>query len=664
MALSLRGVTDNGAGSNATALTLNKVTGTLQGDLMIVMCNVDGTTTTNYSTTTWTLPTGWAQLDTAANAGIGGFVFYKVAGASEPASYTFTPSPTGQWIDGSLGCITGQDTTTQFDVTGSHAIGTSGVSCPSITTVTPNTLLLLLGGSWAGTGATLQTGFTNASGQTDGNAFSTKAQAAAGATGTASFNAGATPQVAFLLALRPLAANISSGTDTMGGSGAIDDGYPMGGSGAIDDGQQVGGGPDGLVGSSVAASSQDTLGGSGGLSASSAASSGSDSMGSPGSTGAIDSGTHLGGSAGLSATAIGPFNTPMGGSGGLRGYSQDGAPKAVMGSNAPQNMLSANQSDIETDVTPWLTGLNAGSISQDLTTHMQGNASLKVVTGGTGTFEFIEEHLPASSFVPGATYIFSLNILGLSAGGTLRFYCQADQNLPTNIRIGNANTITLTTGWVRQSFNVTMPLDILDRFSRIGVRLDTGGTAQALTFWVDALQIEPGTLLDPWQEGGTYTPSGLTASAIVGLPPVNSGMCLMGDFQTDGLAAIQSVASSNQVSLGNQPNSGLSPTQEVVASIALNVLLGGSTGISRGYVMGGSGGWIVSGISIINASAKMGSRASPSGGIAPLFPEIGWSNGQWVTVAVKIWRGHPPQWVYINVAVWRGGTTGWKQLTT
>lgn len=665
MALSLRGSTNNGGGANTSPLTLNKVTNTAQGDLMVVVCNVDGTNTSNYQTTTWTLPTGWTQLDTTANAGIGGFVFYKYAGASEPASYSFTPSSTGQWIDASLGCITGGvDGTTPFDVTGSHAVGTAALSCPSITTVSANTLLLLLGGNWAGVGATIQTGFTNGSGQTDGSAFATKLQATAGATGTATYDAGSTPQVAFLLAVRPAATGVSSGTDTMGGSGAIDTGNTMGGQGRIDYGYATGGGPDGLTASSVAASSTANLdGSSGGLLASSAGSSGSDSMGSPGLTGGINTGTNMGGSGGMSATAQSPFYTPMGGAGGLRGYSQDGSPAAIMGSNAPQNMLSPNQSDIETDVTPWLTGLGAGgSITQDTTQFVQGAASLKVVTDGTGTFQFVEEHLPSSSFVPGKTYIFSLSILGLAAGGTLRFYCQADQNLPTNTSIGTRSSVTLTTAWQRVSFFVTMPLNVRDDFTRIGVRLDTGGApAQALTFWVDAVQIEPGTLLDPWQEGGNYTPSGLTASAIVSAGAVNSGTCFMGSLPSDGIQPIQSVMAASQTALGSASPGGVAPTLEVIANIALNVLLGGSGGRSVGYAMGGSGGEIASAFSVITAYANMGSRSSPSGGIAPTMGLIGWTNGQWVNVAVKIWRG---QWVYVNVAIWRGGATGWKNLTT
>lgn len=74
-------------GTAGTTLVINKPTGTLEGDLMVAVMGCTGT-----STKDWTGATGWTE---AADQGGGApylRVAYKVAGASEPSSYTFTVS--------------------------------------------------------------------------------------------------------------------------------------------------------------------------------------------------------------------------------------------------------------------------------------------------------------------------------------------------------------------------------------------------------------------------------------------------------------------------------------------------------------------------------------------------------------------------------------------
>lgn len=99
--------TINGAGS----VVVNKPTGTLQGDIMVAqICNV----TQNTAPAGAGVPTGWTALDPVGNATVGWWtgLYYKVAGASEGASYTWTAAGT---LDGGIESWRGGNTTTPID---------------------------------------------------------------------------------------------------------------------------------------------------------------------------------------------------------------------------------------------------------------------------------------------------------------------------------------------------------------------------------------------------------------------------------------------------------------------------------------------------------------------------------------------------------------------
>lgn len=73
-------------------LVVNKPTGTADGDLMVALMSANGTTS-------WSGATGWTEIaDQAADAALR--VAYKVAGASEPSSYTFTPGNNARQLSG------------------------------------------------------------------------------------------------------------------------------------------------------------------------------------------------------------------------------------------------------------------------------------------------------------------------------------------------------------------------------------------------------------------------------------------------------------------------------------------------------------------------------------------------------------------------------------
>lgn len=81
-------------GGNVGTLVINKPTGTVEGDLMVAVMSkaVDAT---------WTGDTGWTEVaDQGLNPSLR--VAYKVAGASEGGSYTFTANTSSNGVSGSI----------------------------------------------------------------------------------------------------------------------------------------------------------------------------------------------------------------------------------------------------------------------------------------------------------------------------------------------------------------------------------------------------------------------------------------------------------------------------------------------------------------------------------------------------------------------------------
>lgn len=139
------------AEGTASSVTVNKPTGTVQGDIMVAWM-------INRSTSgrTWTQLTGWtkaAQQTTPANVA----VQYKVAGASEGSTYTFVS-------DGGNNCIAGIATFRYgaYDTVGTIGTATSGGNCTAsaITVASDNCVVLAMFAQNAGGSFPTPTGFT------------------------------------------------------------------------------------------------------------------------------------------------------------------------------------------------------------------------------------------------------------------------------------------------------------------------------------------------------------------------------------------------------------------------------------------------------------------------------------------------------------------------
>lgn len=191
-----RGVpTTNAVGGGSTNITLNTPSGVAAGDVLLAFMGNNG------AATGMTAPTGWSVVNpTSVNTGGSGtdnvtaFCFYKVAGSSEPASYTFTSS-SGDFLEGMLIAYAGVDNTSPINASGAvtPAASTTATS-GSITTTVANCMIvqgLLTQAARemkVGSGVTwyVEGGFdANSLGQS--GLIADQLQAATGATATCSF---------------------------------------------------------------------------------------------------------------------------------------------------------------------------------------------------------------------------------------------------------------------------------------------------------------------------------------------------------------------------------------------------------------------------------------------------------------------------------------------
>jgi hypothetical protein len=126
-----------------TAIVIQKPSGTVQGNLLIAAVATDGSTT-------FSLPSGWTEIN-QGNSGsqvtLG--VWYKIAGSSEPANYTFTWSGGNEQAYGWIMQFTGNDTNPATVInnvsTPGQSSGTATPSSPAVNTTVDNCIILRLG---------------------------------------------------------------------------------------------------------------------------------------------------------------------------------------------------------------------------------------------------------------------------------------------------------------------------------------------------------------------------------------------------------------------------------------------------------------------------------------------------------------------------------------
>lgn len=126
--------------SDPVSLSVTKPAGATTGDILVAFVDIKG----NHTLST---PSGWTAIRAAEASGSANgdsklYSFWRLATASEAASYTFTQDGGGD-IAAVITCWTGCDTTSPIDASGgSNATSGSTISAPSVTTTGANRMLV------------------------------------------------------------------------------------------------------------------------------------------------------------------------------------------------------------------------------------------------------------------------------------------------------------------------------------------------------------------------------------------------------------------------------------------------------------------------------------------------------------------------------------------
>ena len=219
MAIAFRSLSAS-AGTSGSPATQNKPTGVVSGDVMLAWLYVD------LNATVSTPATGWTQLDLQASATSGQtynmYVYYKVAGASEPTSYSWTLSA-ANYNEVLITAFSGVDTTTPIDAHGIRDAGsTASLTTPTITTSTANDCLVAMLVCWNGNaGASAQNSYTlptNGAFSNNDTWLEYKLNASTGSNGNQAFTCTgpAAGSVVALVALKPASAGGSALSQSLG----------------------------------------------------------------------------------------------------------------------------------------------------------------------------------------------------------------------------------------------------------------------------------------------------------------------------------------------------------------------------------------------------------------------------------------------------------------
>lgn len=185
--------------------------GVASGDILIIQYMVGGAATVATTPSGWTLlfgPTTTSDGSQPARA----YVYYRVAGGSEPSTITFAHTGSSGQAGGIMSAYTGADGTTPINVSTIAVTETTGTTqtAPTVTTTIANTRLLHMYWITGNTTTTQNAADTERYDTVWAAVFETleladKAQAATGATGTsaATYAATVTGGAAATIAVAP-----------------------------------------------------------------------------------------------------------------------------------------------------------------------------------------------------------------------------------------------------------------------------------------------------------------------------------------------------------------------------------------------------------------------------------------------------------------------------
>ena len=208
--------------TGTTGVTLARPTGAGSGHVLVAAL-------VTFNGLTPSPPSGWTALAVASAGSYSRmWVYYRVAGGSEPANYTWSFSGGSDQIAATMTAWANVDTTTPIDVSGFSSDTTNDTSAVigGVTTVTPGAILLAFagfnndtaGGTFSGTPAAGMTEFADiatANWTWLHGAYQTIGTAGATGTRTVTTSTGAPEVVGYAVALRPVSLPSSTGDLTV-----------------------------------------------------------------------------------------------------------------------------------------------------------------------------------------------------------------------------------------------------------------------------------------------------------------------------------------------------------------------------------------------------------------------------------------------------------------
>lgn len=163
-----------------------------------------------------------------------------------------------------------------------------------------------------------------------------------------------------------------------------------------------------------------------------------------------------------------------------------GGESAIMIEESTGSGLTANQSNVETDLTGF-TNVGSATITRDTTEKWEGTASVKIVTAGGGTYQGVQI-TPNVSVTNGQAYTFSAYVKGT---GTAMI------SLSDTVTQTDGQLITLTSNWQRISVTKTMASTFAIPF------IFASSGAVVSTIYADGMQLEQKSYATSWMIGST-----------------------------------------------------------------------------------------------------------------------------------------------------------------
>lgn len=175
----------------------------------------------------------------------------------------------------------------------------------------------------------------------------------------------------------------------------------------------------------------------------------------------------------------------------------------IMVEEPTQNLLTANQSSAETDLSGVVGNYPEVTVARDTTASVHGSASFRV----TAPSEFRGLRVTGLNLTPG-TYTFSVYLRGRDGGEKVQLAHTAGTGGPWT---GSSQQFTLTTSFQRFAYTFTV-----DTSGPYVLEIGSVETSAEITFYADCLQLEAKPYATSWTLGGTTRAAETLTVPIVG----------------------------------------------------------------------------------------------------------------------------------------------------